>query len=149
MLLLLACRLVTLRASCTRRGAPFALSTSAHFLRCARAKTHDSSLLFLFVLIAFPRIMERKRKLALDEPTNDNNNNKDEGINPWTNKPYSQRFYQILEKRKNLPVWEQKEEFFSVMDKHQVVVFVGETGSGKTTQVSFALHQHIISHYFY
>lgn len=79
--------------------------------------------------------MERKRKLALDvpEPTAKG----DEGVNPFTGKPYSQKYYQILEKRKQLPIWEQKEEFFAVMDKHQVVVLVGETGSGKTTQVRF------------
>jgi pre-mRNA-splicing factor ATP-dependent RNA helicase DHX15/PRP43 len=77
--------------------------------------------------------MERKRKLALDAP--EPTPTRDEGVNPFSGKPYSQRYYQILEKRKQLPVWEQKEEFFSVMDNHQVVVFVGETGSGKTTQI--------------
>lgn len=65
----------------------------------------------------------------------DNNNNS--LINGWNGKPYSQRYYEILEKRKTLPVWHQKEEFLQVLKANQVLVLVGETGSGKTTQVSF------------
>jgi pre-mRNA-splicing factor ATP-dependent RNA helicase DHX15/PRP43 len=34
-----------------------------------------------------------------------------------------------------LPVWHQKEDFLQVLKKNQVLVLVGETGSGKTTQV--------------
>eukprot|EP00735_Rhodelphis_limneticus_P007367 TRINITY_DN1989_c0_g1::TRINITY_DN1989_c0_g1_i1::g.23066::m.23066 TRINITY_DN1989_c0_g1::TRINITY_DN1989_c0_g1_i1::g.23066 ORF type:complete len:712 (-),score=212.89,sp/Q9LZQ9/DEAH2_ARATH/72.75/0.0,OB_NTP_bind/PF07717.11/4.5e-29,HA2/PF04408.18/3.6e-27,Helicase_C/PF00271.26/1e-10,DEAD/PF00270.24/4.6e-07,AAA_22/PF13401.1/0.0004,SRP54/PF00448.17/0.0011,ABC_tran/PF00005.22/0.084,ABC_tran/PF00005.22/41,Flavi_DEAD/PF07652.9/0.0072,ResIII/PF04851.10/14,ResIII/PF04851.10/1.3,AAA_23/PF13476.1/0.047,PhoH/PF0 len=56
-------------------------------------------------------------------------------INQWNNKPYSQRFFDILEKRKTLPVWLQKEEFLDTLAKNQVTVLVGETGSGKTTQI--------------
>jgi len=74
---------------------------------------------------------ERKRKLNLDF---DNNNTRN-GINPWTNKPYSPKYYEILEKRKQLPVWEQQQEFYDAIEKNQVVVLVGETGSGKTTQI--------------
>ena len=57
------------------------------------------------------------------------------GVNPYTNRPYSRRFYEILETRKRLPVWEQKDEFFEMMRKNQTMVLVGETGSGKTTQI--------------
>ena len=32
-------------------------------------------------------------------------------------------------------VWEQREEFFEVIRKNQTMVLVGETGSGKTTQI--------------
>ena len=55
--------------------------------------------------------------------------------NPLTRKPYSQRYYSILEARKKLPVWEQRNEFFEVIAKNQTIVLVGETGSGKTTQI--------------
>ena len=58
-------------------------------------------------------------------------------INRWTGKSYSQRYYEILEKRKTLPVWHQKEEFFQALKKSQSLILVGETGSGKTTQVCF------------
>ncbi|WCJ22352.1 RNA helicase family protein [Euphorbia peplus] len=56
-------------------------------------------------------------------------------INRWNGRPYSQRYYDILEKRKTLPVWQQKDEFLKVLSASQVVVLVGETGSGKTTQI--------------
>ena len=57
------------------------------------------------------------------------------GINPHSGRPYSQRYFQILEGRKKLPVWEQRQEFFDVIKKNQTIVLVGETGSGKTTQI--------------
>ena len=56
-------------------------------------------------------------------------------INSWTGRPYSQRYLEILEKRKSLPVWHQKEEFLQVLKSNQTLILVGETGSGKTTQV--------------
>ncbi|KAF3967222.1 hypothetical protein CMV_008763 [Castanea mollissima] len=57
------------------------------------------------------------------------------GINSWTGRPYSQRYYEILVKRRDLPVWHQKEEFLQVFKSNQTVILVGETGSGKTTQI--------------
>ncbi|KAJ1381202.1 P-loop containing nucleoside triphosphate hydrolase [Sesbania bispinosa] len=54
-------------------------------------------------------------------------------INQWKGKPYSQRYYEILEMRKTLPVWHQKEEFLQVLKDNQTLILVGETGSGKTT----------------
>ena len=56
-------------------------------------------------------------------------------INPYTNKPFSRRYFDILENRKKLPVWEQRQEFFDCIKKNQTIVLVGETGSGKTTQI--------------
>jgi hypothetical protein len=61
-------------------------------------------------------------------------------INPHTGRPYSQRYYDILEKRKGLPVWQQRDDFLKIMKSHQTLVLVGETGSGKTTQVCKQLH---------
>ncbi|KAM7497174.1 hypothetical protein LguiA_021588 [Lonicera macranthoides] len=55
-------------------------------------------------------------------------------VNRWNGRPYSQRFYEILEVRKNLPAWHQKEEFLKVLKQNQTLILVGETGSGKTTQ---------------
>ncbi|KAJ6343776.1 hypothetical protein OIU76_005511 [Salix suchowensis] len=91
---------------------------------------------------------ERKRKVSLfdvvDESAkllksngamSNNNNEGSTSINRWNGKPYSQRYFEILQKRKNLPVWHQKEEFLQVLKKNQVLVLVGETGSGKTTQI--------------
>ncbi|KFK44807.1 hypothetical protein AALP_AA1G305300 [Arabis alpina] len=50
-------------------------------------------------------------------------------------KTYSPRYWEILEKRKNLPVWLQKQEFLQTFKQNQMVLLVGETGSGKTTQI--------------
>lgn len=91
---------------------------------------------------------ERKRKVSLfdvvDEPSvttakvakaNGNGGGTMPLINPWNGRPYSAKFYEILEKRKTLPVWQQKEEFLKALKESQSLILVGETGSGKTTQV--------------
>ncbi|CAK6958484.1 ATP-dependent RNA helicase DHX15 [Scomber scombrus] len=56
-------------------------------------------------------------------------------INPFTNLPHTPRFYEILKKRLQLPVWEYKESFNDIITRQQSFVLVGETGSGKTTQI--------------
>ncbi|KAI3990220.1 hypothetical protein MKX01_029198 [Papaver californicum] len=56
-------------------------------------------------------------------------------VNRWNGRPYSQRYMDILEKRKTLPVWQQKDEFLQVLKNNQTLILVGETGSGKTTQI--------------
>ena len=87
---------------------------------------------------------ERKRKLSLfDTPPEAPATSAPaaaSGINPYTARPFSQRYYDILEKRKGLPVWQQRDDFIKIMKSHQTLVLVGETGSGKTTQVDGSLH---------
>ncbi|CAH1783851.1 unnamed protein product [Owenia fusiformis] len=56
-------------------------------------------------------------------------------LNPFTGMPYTQRYYDILRKRMQLPVWEYKEKFNEVLSSNKIMVLVGETGSGKTTQI--------------
>ena len=56
--------------------------------------------------------------------------------NPITGRPYSKRYYDILATRKTLPCYERKKEFLKMVKKNQVTVLVGETGSGKTTQMT-------------
>ncbi|KAK3423710.1 probable pre-mRNA-splicing factor ATP-dependent RNA helicase DEAH2 isoform X1 [Eucalyptus grandis] len=63
------------------------------------------------------------------------NGNASSLINRWNGRVYSQRYYEILEKRRTLPVWHQKEEFLEVLKNNQTLILVGETGSGKTTQI--------------
>lgn len=55
-------------------------------------------------------------------------------INPFTARPHSQRYFEILKQRKNLPVHQQMTEFLEIFSRSQFTVMVGETGSGKTTQ---------------
>jgi len=63
----------------------------------------------------------------LDETSSD--------INVITGKPYSDRFFEILKVRKGLPVYSQRLEFREKLKNNQALVLVGETGSGKTTQI--------------
>ena len=56
-------------------------------------------------------------------------------INKHTGQPFSVNYWQILEKSRKLPVWEYQEQFIDMVKKNQFVILVGETGSGKTTQV--------------
>merc|ERR1719272_1127041 len=58
-----------------------------------------------------------------------------DNVNPLTEEPYSTRYYQILEKRRLLPAWEARKDFLKLIKRNQTVVLVGETGSGKTTQL--------------
>ena len=56
-------------------------------------------------------------------------------INPLTNEAYSEDYFKLLSSRKKLPIWEQRKEFIELFIKSRVLVLVGETGSGKTTQI--------------
>ena len=56
-------------------------------------------------------------------------------VNPFTGEPFSQTYFSILKTRRDLPVHAQRGEFLEMYQKSQILVFVGETGSGKTTQI--------------
>lgn len=60
--------------------------------------------------------------------------------NPITGRPFSQTYYQILETRRKLPIWHARDDLMKMMAKSQTTVLVGETGSGKTTQVAQFIH---------
>lgn len=59
----------------------------------------------------------------------------DAAENPWTSEPHSPKYFNILEGRRNLPVHKHRQEFLDIYHNTQIMVFVGETGSGKTTQI--------------
>ncbi|KZT67534.1 P-loop containing nucleoside triphosphate hydrolase protein [Daedalea quercina L-15889] len=56
-------------------------------------------------------------------------------INPFTKQPHSAQYKKILGTRKKLPVFAQMEDFLKMFSENQIMVMVGETGSGKTTQI--------------
>uniref|UniRef100_A0A3B3XGK1 RNA helicase n=1 Tax=Poecilia mexicana TaxID=48701 RepID=A0A3B3XGK1_9TELE len=60
--------------------------------------------------------------------------------NPFTNLPHTPRYHEILQKRLRLPVWEYRDVFTDILMRNQSFVLVGETGSGKTTQVEAGGH---------
>ncbi|XP_063724795.1 putative pre-mRNA-splicing factor ATP-dependent RNA helicase PRP1 [Symsagittifera roscoffensis] len=95
--------------------------------------------------------MSQKRRVAVDAPTSSSSSSgakilKYEDIvggaaaqvpnrNPYNNSIFTQRYLELLAKRKKLPVWEYQEKFMSILRSNQCHVLVGETGSGKTTQI--------------
>jgi pre-mRNA-splicing factor ATP-dependent RNA helicase DHX15/PRP43 len=88
------------------------------------------------------KIINKKRYNLSDYLENDSKNQNEQkkqkfesDINPFTSKPYSKKYYEILEKRRQLPAWETKEKFLKIVSEDQIIVLQGETGSGKTTQI--------------
>ncbi|KAK4226997.1 putative Pre-mRNA-splicing factor ATP-dependent RNA helicase PRP43 [Podospora fimiseda] len=59
----------------------------------------------------------------------------DSDLNPWTGRRHSENYFKILKTRRDLPVHKQRQEFLDMYHSTQILVFVGETGSGKTTQI--------------
>ncbi|CAI7569490.1 unnamed protein product [Penicillium glandicola] len=59
----------------------------------------------------------------------------DGDINPFSGRPFSSKYFSILKTRRDLPVHTQRDEFLQLYQQSQILVFVGETGSGKTTQI--------------
>eukprot|EP00672_Neobodo_designis_P022608 CAMPEP_0174830014 /NCGR_PEP_ID=MMETSP1114-20130205/2288_1 /TAXON_ID=312471 /ORGANISM="Neobodo designis, Strain CCAP 1951/1" /LENGTH=704 /DNA_ID=CAMNT_0016063797 /DNA_START=46 /DNA_END=2160 /DNA_ORIENTATION=- len=55
--------------------------------------------------------------------------------NPYTGRPFSRRYYDILKGRQKLPIYDAKEKIQKLVQSYQVTLLIGETGSGKTTQV--------------
>ncbi|KAI1000390.1 putative pre-mRNA-splicing factor ATP-dependent RNA helicase [Podosphaera aphanis] len=55
--------------------------------------------------------------------------------NPFNGLQLSEKYFQILKTRRGLPVHKQRQEFLDMFQKTQILVLVGETGSGKTTQI--------------
>jgi pre-mRNA-splicing factor ATP-dependent RNA helicase DHX15/PRP43 len=56
-------------------------------------------------------------------------------LNPYTGLPYTARYHEFYKKRITLPVFEYRADFMRLLAQHQCIVLVGETGSGKTTQI--------------
>lgn len=56
-----------------------------------------------------------------------------------------QAAFKLLVSRKELPIWAEKVQIISAASNHDVVLLVGETGSGKSTQVPQFLLEHLSS----
>ena len=90
------------------------------------------------MLIKINNTMERKRRLDFGGSESVSKRDRESltaGINPWTNRPYSVRYENILETRLKLPVYQFKDKLIKAVQDNQIVVVEGETGSGKSTQI--------------
>lgn len=56
-------------------------------------------------------------------------------LNPYTGLPYTNKYHELYRKRITLPVFEYRNDFMRLLAENQCIVLVGETGSGKTTQI--------------
>ncbi|KAF7761225.1 hypothetical protein Agabi119p4_10634 [Agaricus bisporus var. burnettii] len=86
------------------------------FTTSKQAKTAAREPLFGFI----PRhVQGRQIRKALDH-----------NLNPFTKKPHSAQYKAILNMRKKLPVYEQMDSFLEIFNRNQIMIIVGETGSG-------------------
>lgn len=56
-------------------------------------------------------------------------------------KAEEKRALSMDETRKSLPIYAYRDQFLEALEKYQILVIVGETGSGKTTQLPQYLHE--------
>jgi HrpA-like RNA helicase len=77
----------------------------------------------------------RRRRRSDDSSEADHRNKKKKSSTNRNETHAAQSDRQTTEKRRQLPVWEYKDAFMATLQKNQVTVLVGETGSGKTTQI--------------
>eukprot|EP00026_Physarum_polycephalum_P002485 Phypoly_transcript_02492.p1 GENE.Phypoly_transcript_02492~~Phypoly_transcript_02492.p1 ORF type:complete len:744 (+),score=127.94 Phypoly_transcript_02492:527-2758(+) len=64
-----------------------------------------------------------------------NNNVTKKNINPYTGRPFSDQYYSILKKRQELPIYGCRAQVVDLLRNNQVIILVGDTGTGKTTQI--------------
>lgn len=55
-------------------------------------------------------------------------------IDLWSSKSTSRSYTDMLKSRMDLPIWNFKDELLTAVEDHQVVILVGDTGCGKSTQ---------------
>jgi pre-mRNA-splicing factor ATP-dependent RNA helicase DHX15/PRP43 len=75
-------------------------------------------------LVLVPGQTDAKQQIEAEESTH----------SIFSHRPFTPHYYEVLTKRRQLPVQKQRQEFLDMVHKSQCVVLVGETGSGKTTQ---------------
>ena len=91
---------------------------------------------------------DRKKRVRLDDDSSmsDSTSSSSSQFNPYTSQPYTSHYQDLLVKRKQLPVWQYRESFQEMVASSQFTVLMGETGSGKTTQIPQILAEQLQPH---
>lgn len=82
-----------------------------------------------------PPKKKKASRFSDKKPTTSKSERLSQKFNPLNGKKYSQRYFDILDRRKTLPAFETKKDFIKTVKDHDIVIVQGETGSGKTTQL--------------
>lgn len=65
-------------------------------------------------------------------------------MNALTGTSHSPLYFDILKTRRKLPVSNVRQKFLDAYQNNQIVLFIGTTGSGKTTQIpQFVIYDHV------
>ena len=83
----------------------------------------------------YKRSSQSGEKQTFSEETSTTEDRVDADTNFLTGRPFSKKYYDILDTRRKLPCWSKKTEFIKTVRTNQVTLLIGETGSGKTTQM--------------
>ena len=72
----------------------------------------------------------KRQRIDLSDGTSASRPSASNNCNPLNGKPFTDEYYKILETRKGLPVYAQRQEFKDMLASTQCMILVGETGSG-------------------
>lgn len=76
----------------------------------------------------------RKRQKISKHPRPINWNPEIHNKDEWVQRQLNPKLQTMIQQRKTLPAWEMRETIIDIVNKHQVTIISGETGSGKSTQ---------------
>ncbi|CAG8519373.1 1074_t:CDS:10 [Funneliformis mosseae] len=65
-------------------------------------------------------------------------------VKAFLNRQKNKAYKDMLDKRKQLPIYIRRNEFLKILDRNQIIVISGETGCGKSTQIPQFIAEHML-----